>query len=244
MPFPTIPLPSVWDIPVAAGVPALLGQSIGAGVSASASTLLGKAVSTWLNNAASTQWGVYSGGTQILTAAHVCGIEHEQRYQISTAPTENGGFVSYNKAKFPHLTRILMVCDGSESGSLFSIGFKQVLGSITGSAPLAVRKSFFDTLESLVADTKLYDIHMPERFYMNANVVAYRFRRDERNGVTMPVVEIELQEVRNTAVNTYSTTETKTPSASTPVQAGQVQIQKLPSGAPDLTGITGGILRR
>lgn len=242
MPFPTIPLPSVWDIPVAAGVPALLGQSIGAGVSASASTLLGKAVSNIQTGLAAQEWGIFSGADSVLTAAHVCGIEHEQRYQISTAPTENGGFVSYNKAKFPHLTRILMVCDGSESGSLFSIGFKQVLGSIRGSQPLAVRKSFFDTLESLVADTKLYNIHMPERFYMNANVVAYRFRRDERNGVTMPVVEIELQEVRNTAVNAYSDPLTRAVSASTAVQAGEVQVQKLPSGAPDLTGglLTGG----
>lgn len=236
MAFPTIPLPSVWDIPVAAGVPALLGQSIGAGVSASASTLLGQAVSNIQTGLAAQEWGVFSGADSVLTAAHVCGIEHEQRYQVSTAPTENGGFVSYNKVKFPHLTRILMVCDGSESGNIFSLGFKQVLGSIRGSAPLAVRKSFFDTLESLVADTNLYDIHMPERFFQNANIVAYRFRRDEREGVTMPVVEIELQEVRNTAVNAYSDPLTRAVSASTAVQAGEVQVQKLPSGAPDLTG--------
>lgn len=242
MAFPTIPLPSVWDIPVAAGVPALLGQSIGAGVSASASTLLGQAVSSWLTGLASTQWGIYKGTTQILTAAHVCGIEHEQRYQISTAPTENGGFVSYNKVKLPHLTRILMVCDGSETGSILSGGLKQVLGSITGSAPLTVRKSFFDTLESLVTDRNLYDIHMPEKAYWNANIVAYRFRRDEREGVTMPVVEIELQEVRNTAVTSYANNSSRSVSAAIPVQSGRVDIQQLPSGAPDLTGglLTGG----
>lgn len=241
MAFPTIPLPSVWDLPVAVGVPALLGQSIGGGVSASASVILGQTISNIQIGYAAQHWGIFSGNERILTAAHVCGIEHERRYQNSTAPTENGGFVSYNKVKYPHLTRFLMVCDGSESGSTASPDFRQVLGSITGAAPLSVRKSFFDTLESLVADTNLYDIYMPERSYSNANIVGFRFRRDEREGVTMPVVEIELQEVRNSAVNAYADPQTRSPSASEPVQAGQVQIQSLPNGMPDYVGLlTGG----
>lgn len=249
MAFPIIPLPDVWDVPVMVGVPALLGQSIGNGVTASISNLLGQEVTNIQIANAFKDWGIFRSNEAVLTAAHVLGVEYEMRYQISTAPTEDGNFTSYNKAKFPYLSRILMVCDGSESGSAITggfengltAGFKQILGSITGAAPLQVRKSFFDTLEQIVADTNLYDIHMPERSYTNANIVGYRFRRTERDGVTMPVVEIELQEVRTTATQGYRNTQARTVSASDPVQAGQVQIQKLPSGAPDLVGLMSGI---
>jgi len=247
MAFPTIPLPDVWDVPVMAGVPALLGQSIGNGVSASVSNLLGQEVANIQITEAQKSWGIFRNNKAVLTAAHVLEIEHEARYQVSTAPTEEGNFVSYNKSKFPSLTRIAMVCDGSESGTTISggfengltAGFKQVLGSITGAAPLQVRKSFFDTLEQIVADTNLYEIHMPERFYLNANIVAYRFRRSEREGVTMPVVEIELQEIRSTTTNSYRDTSSQTVSASPTVQAGQQQVTETPASMTDaIAGLT------
>ncbi|RUT26835.1 hypothetical protein C0V97_03920 [Asaia sp. W19] len=237
MAFPVIPLPSVWDVPVMAGVPALLGQSIGNGVSASVSNLLGQEVANWQITSAAAQWGVFLNGTQILTSAHVLGIEHEVAYQVPSGPTENGGFVSYNKVKMPYVSRILLVCDGSESGTTISAGLTQVLGAITGSGPAFVRKSFFDTLEQIVADTNLYEIHIPERSYMSANIVGYRFRRTEREGITMPVAEIMLQEIRSGATQGYKNTSAQSVSAAVPVQSGQVQLQSLPSGAPDLAGI-------
>lgn len=232
MAFPSIPLPSIWNVPTMIGVPALLGQSIGNGVSASISSILGQEVANIQTQSAAAQWGIFQKGKRILTAAHVCGIEFERRYQISTAPTENGDFVSYNKAKFPFLTRILMVCDGTESGSILSGGLRQVLGSITGSGPQTVRKSFFDTLEQITKDTNLYEVHMPEASYKNANVAGYRFRRTEREGVTMPVVEIELQEVRDNAVLSSFGAASRVVSASSVIEGGQVQLQKLPKGLP------------
>jgi len=245
MAFPTIPLPDVWDVPIMAGVPALLGQSIGNGVSASVSNLLGQEIANIQISEAFKDWGIFRNNKAVLTAAHVLGIEHEVAYQVPNGPIESGGFVSYNKVKMPYVSRILLVCDGSESGTTISggfenglkAGFKQILGSITGAAPLQVRKSFFDTLEQIVADTNLYEIHMPERSYLSANIVGYRFRRTEREGITMPVAEIMLQEIRSSATQGYKNTSAQTVSAAVPVQSGQVQLQSLPSGAPDLAGI-------
>ncbi|WP_367159907.1 phage baseplate protein [Kozakia baliensis] len=228
MAFPIIALPSVWDIPVAAGVPALLGQSVGNGLSASVSNLLGQTVASIQVQNAAARWGLFnSAGFPVLTAAHVMGIEYESGCQISDAPTENGGFVSYNKVKVPFSSRIIMVCDGSEMGfEGWDETFKSVLSSLTGDSQLTVRKGFFDTLETIVADTNLYTIVTPERSYMNANIVGYRFRRTNEGGITMAVAEIALQEVRQTATLGYSQT-TKEPAGAETVQIGNVQAQSL-----------------
>lgn len=249
MAFPTVPLPSVWDLPVVSGIPSVLGQSAGNALSTAASDLLGQAAATIQISAAFKQWGIFKGTTPVVTSARVIELGHEAAYQASTAPTEEGNFVSYNKTKIPGLTTVVLICDGSESGlSVLSgfadgiaSGFQKVLGSITGAGSVQVRKSFFTSLETVVADTNLYDVHMPEYTFKNANIVGYRFRRSEVDGLTMPVVEVQLQEIRNTATLTYRDTTSKTPSASTAVEGGQVQIQQLPSGAPDLTGIMSGI---
>jgi len=223
MAFPTIPLPSVWDLPVAAGVPALLGQSTGAGLSASVSTLAGQEISALLVESAAEQWGIFnSSGNRVLTAAHVMGVEYESQYQVSDAPLEDGGFTSYGKVRVPFSSRILMVCDGSEIGfGGLTQSFQSVLSGITGSGPLAVRKDFLSTLDTIVADTNLYTIVTPERSYVNANIVGYRFRRSAEGGITMPAAEIALQEIRRTATTAYHST--RTAAGAGAIQAGTVQ---------------------
>ncbi|GAB6854465.1 hypothetical protein [Asaia astilbis] len=249
MAFPTVPLPDVWDLPVVSGVPAVLGQSVGNAVSAAASDLLGQAVANIQISAAFKHWGIFDGADPVLTAGRVVELGHGAQYQVPTGPAEKGNFVSYNKVKAPGLTTVVMICDGSESGLALlegfsggiTSGFQKVLGSITGAGPLQVRKSFFTTLEQVAGDTKLYDVHMPEYTYTNVNIVGYQFRRSEVDGLTMPVVEVQLQEIRNSATLSYRDTASKSPGASPVVESGQVQIQQLPNGAPDLAGIMDGI---
>ncbi|MFS8368234.1 hypothetical protein ACJRO0_12165 [Acetobacter oryzifermentans] len=60
MPLLPVVMPEIWDIPAAAGVPALLGQSISAGVEASASTLLGTMLDEYLIQNAASQWGIFT----------------------------------------------------------------------------------------------------------------------------------------------------------------------------------------
>ncbi len=62
------------------------------------------------------------------------------------------------------------------------------------------RQSFFSRLEDIVQDTQLYDIRMPEQQFRNGNVSNYRFTRRVESGVTMPVAEVTIREVRSSRV--------------------------------------------
>lgn len=230
MSFTPIPLPSVWDVPVAAGVSGILGQSVSGGISSSVSTALGGVVQNWTTSQAATKWGIYdSTNTSIATAAHVLSVDYEVGYAVPNAPLTDGSFASYNKVKRPYNARVTLVCDGKESGNnSISSMIKSLVGDGV-SSDLHVRSDFLNALDRVVQDTNLYSVYTPEKTYLNANIVAYRFRRDVRQGVTMIVVEIMLQEIRTTGTLWYSTTR-ESPGAQL-VQNGTVQAQALPTQA-------------
>ena len=130
MAFAPIPLPSAWDVPVAAGVSAVLGQSIGAGISATASTALGGIIENAAFgqpktptpqkgpvNQAPIRWGIFDNkNRQFATTAHVMGVDYENGYSVPNAPLTDGSFAAYNKVKHPYSARVILVCDGTESG--------------------------------------------------------------------------------------------------------------------------------
>lgn len=224
MALDSVSLPSIWDVPVAVGVPALLGQSIGSGVSATLSSALVGTYEKWLVNSQAKTWGIFdSSNSQILTAAHVMGIDYSLAYAISDAPLEDGAFTSYNKVRAPFQASVSMVCDGTESGtSSILSSIESLVGVSDGtSSGISVRGSFIKTLETIVADTNIYSVVTPEFTFVNANIVGYRFRRQSSSGVTMIICEIALQEVRKTASLYYSTTQM--PQGATAVQNGTVQ---------------------
>lgn len=227
MPMLPVSLPSVWSVPVALGVPTLLGQSVRHGVQAAASVTLGTVLDDVMIDQAARQWGIFAAdGTCVLSAAHVLSVSGESTYQIATAPLEDGSFAAYNKVAMPRLHRVQMVCDGSESG-LASLGagvvVPSVFSSLSGAGELYVRKNFFETLSKLEADLSLYAVMTPERKYSNVNITGHRWLRDARHGVTMPVVEIALQEVRVADAPLY--TATRQPQGQAMVCGGMVPAQ-------------------
>lgn len=208
MPMLPVSLPSVWTVPVAAGVPLLLGQSRATGAKAAASVTIGTVLEDALVTTAAGQWGIFNNaGQNVLSAARVMSVGGEATHHIASAPLEDGGFLSYSKVASPRLHRVLMVCDGSETGfntNGFSSGLSQAVSALTGAGDMYVRKSFFETLSALEADLSLYSVITPERKYDNVNITGHRWVRDARHGVTMPVVEIILQEVRLSASQTLT----------------------------------------
>ncbi|WP_215762325.1 phage baseplate protein [Acetobacter sp. P1H12_c] len=229
MPMVPVTLPSVWDIPVAAGVPALLGQSVTTGIRAAASVSLGTVLDDLMISQAAGQWGIFtSAGTCVLSAARVMSVSAESSSPIATAPLEDGAFLSYSKVQTPRQHRVLMVCDGSETGlsgteaSLFS---GMDLTRLAGVEALYVRKTFFNTLAALEADLSLYAVITPERKYSNVSITGHRWVRDARHGITMPMVEITLQEVRLTGTQTF--TQTQTPQGSRTICTGLVSARSL-----------------
>lgn len=211
MPMVPVTLPSVWTVPVAAGVPVLLGQSVTHGVQAAASVSIGTVLDDFLISQAAGQWGIFnSAGQSVLSAARVLSVSGESEQHIATAPLEDGSFLSYSKVASPRTHRVLMVCDGSETGldaqSLSALLPKPV-STLAGGGGLYVRKAFFATLAALETDLSLYSVITPERKYKNVNITGYRWLRDARHGITMPVVEITLQEVRLSATENFITTQ-------------------------------------
>lgn len=90
-----------------------------------------------------------------------------------------------------------------------------------GNDGLRVRQSFFTKLEEIVQDTRLYDIRMPEQQFRNGNVRAYRFTRRVESGVTMPVAEVTIQEVRSSRLTQAPAT--RNASAAPIIASGVVQ---------------------
>lgn len=210
MPMFPVSLPSVWTIPAVVGVPALLGQSVKQGALAVASTTLGSVLDDALISQAAGQWGIFSStGECVLSAAHVLSVSAESHYQIATAPLEEGSFLTYNKVAAPRTHRIQMVCDGSEVGFTSTLAgslLPQAFATLSGAGALYIRKAFFETLAALEADLNIYSVITPETKHSNVNIIGHRWLRDARHGITMPVVEITLQEVRLADTPLYTTT--------------------------------------
>lgn len=227
MSLPTIELPAVWDLPVVAGVPAVLGPISGTGLTASLSSIVGSEIDALLVEQAQAHWGIFtSANKRVLTAGSVVSLDYEAAYQICDAPIEDGAFVSYNKVKVPYTSRIMMVCDGTELGlSSLSATIKDIVGTVTGSSGATIRKDFLATLETICGDLNFYTIVTPEKSYARANIAGYRFRRSVEGGITMPVVEIALQEVRSGATTAYATT--AQPEGQAAVQQGTVQASEI-----------------
>ena len=206
MPLPSIGLPAIWDIPVAAGVPALLGQSVSTGVEASASTILATALDEYTITSAASHWGIFTASNQpVLTSSHVRAIEMRREEIVTDAPIEEGGFMSYNKVTRPTQIRLQIICDGSSISYGDGDAVTDLISSFKKngvSSSLSVRETFTKALDSLVADLNQYHVATPEKTYLNMNVVGYGLRRSSESGVTMLMAEIDMQEIRPVSTGT------------------------------------------
>jgi len=191
------------------------------------------------------QWGLYTyAGTPVLTAsaglsptnllainnvvsvnglsrafsgdaASVYGVEFKRTKRISSAPQEQGAFLSYNKVAEPFQGRVLYLQGGTDDD----------------------RNSFLAQVDQALNALTLFLLVMPDFTYPNINVVDYSYQRTSRNGMTLLRVEVQVEEVR--VVGTSQFTQTATPSGAQPVSSGTVQPQPPP---PATTGLlaTGG----
>lgn len=147
------------------------------------------------------RWGIYYNGSPALVSDSVIDLTFEAEHELSSYPLEGGAFESYNKVKRPFNAKLRF----SQGGSV------------------ADRQAFLETLETLENSLTLYDVVMPERLFSSANVMHYDFRRTNNNGATLIVADVWLEQIRVTAVATFS--QTKSPSGATPKSSGTVQTQ-------------------
>jgi hypothetical protein len=199
MPLPNLTVPAFPNVPNLPGVPPLVrapGESLG---SFAISLITTDAIGL-LEGLLAPVWGIFDEfGAPMAVADTALSVEYRGDSRIAKYPQEQGGFRDYNKVQMPYNARVQLACGGSDTR----------------------RAAFLSAIEAAKQSTALYTVRMPDDTFENANVVAYDYRRTSKNGVTMLVVEVYLEEVRQTVVAQF--TNTKNPTASDPISVGQVQ---------------------
>lgn len=119
-------------------------------------------------------WGIFSGGSAIITADTVLNIDYKQEWVLSDFPLERGAFETYDKVATPYDVRVRFLAGGSDSK----------------------RAALLSSIEAIAGDYNLYDVVTPEVVYLNCNVRHYDYRRTTQNGVGILAVDVWLVEVR------------------------------------------------
>lgn len=129
-------------------------------------------------------WGIYLNGALAIEADSIVRVEIKASARVTTAPQEKGAFQTFNKVQAPIESRVLMTKGGNESE----------------------RAAFLDALETAKQSLNLYDIVMPEKSYLNANITGYSLQRSARQGVTLLTAEVMFEEIRQASAPVFTTT--------------------------------------
>lgn len=192
--MPLIPFPNVPEVP---GVPAIFREATLPSLSELANLGLGGLADLLFGTPL---WGLYDqDGKPAVVFDSFMGIRFRGGGRISTFPLEQGTFTSFNKVDNPYDASILLAHSGS----------------------LASRNVMLGVLERIASSTDLYSVVTPEIVYASANLVNYSYSRDSRNGSSLLIVELQVEEVRQTAAAQFA--QTQEPSGADPQSNGQVQ---------------------
>lgn len=197
LPPPIIP-PRYPNVPMAPGVPPLLRQ---VGQIQNVTTLLAADAGRFINMFAPPQWGIFLDGAPAITGDNVIDLTFRNDFRITTAPQEQGAFVSYNKVSDPFDGRVTFTQGGT----------------------IAERTAFLAQAQAALLSLGLYSLVMPEFTFPNVNVVHYDFRRAVERGATLLIVEVWVEQVRVTGTAAFSNT--VAPAAADPKNGGTVQAQ-------------------
>lgn len=209
------------------------------GVEASGASIGSQLLTTWEAARIGKEWGIFKKTKPaptddnpepkpetvavLTTAAHVEYLNISKTAAISTAPQENGAFLSYDKVINPYTSTIRFLADGTGGGNIF----RQLLPSFlqegfSFNKEIKTRGKVWDLLDKLVHDTGLYIIKTPEKTFKNANVVGYEVARS-LNGLQILGLDVHLQEVRSIAATGW--TNTKKPQGAAVQNMGNIQPQ-------------------
>jgi hypothetical protein len=225
MVLPITPVPQYPNVPVAPGVPPLLRAINQVSQIQNTAVLLVADAIDVLTMFSSPSWGIFSqNGTPVIIPDSVVDAGFRKEYRISDFPQEQGSFASYNKVETPFDAPWRLAKGGTDSD----------------------RTSFLNAIAQATASLNLYALVMPEVTYRWCNITRYAYQRSQRQGVTLLLVDIWLEEVRITGTTQYSST--AQPAAANPQNVGTVQSQtptaqqtsNLPSGVESGPGAGSG----
>ncbi|MDE1007001.1 MAG: hypothetical protein OSB38_15170 [Paraburkholderia fungorum] len=217
--MPNLPVPQFPDVPALPGVPAL-ARAVGAPVLASVNNLLINAgLGQFALGFAKPVWGVFDTNNQpVAIADSVRAVQFRGESNVPDYPLEQGGFQSYNKVQRPFASVVSLACGGDEQR----------------------RANFLSAIEQAKQSTNLYSIVMPEVVYNNANIVAYDYRREQKNGATLLTVDLHIEEIRVNATAAFANVQN--PASADTVSQGQVQATTPGTSLAALYGPVSGVL--
>lgn len=187
------------DVPKVPGVPAVARGLLNPGT-ATEPKLTEDSIT--VTATAKNQWGVYTtAGSLALDPDTIAAVGYDAEYRVAEYPIEEGGFESYDKVALPFQNRVIM----SKGGTLEQ------------------RRTFLKAVEELRGDLELYNVVTPEWTYLNVNIVRVGIDRSREQGAGLITVELQLQEIRQNATSSFSST--RDPASADPVSNGSVQAQ-------------------
>lgn len=145
------------------------------------------------------QWGIFSGGSAVITADTVGSFDYRQQWSLSDYPVEEGAFETYDKVQTPFDARFRFASGGSEAN----------------------REALLNSIAAIAGDLNLYDVVTPEAVYQSVNVTHYDYSRTAVNGVGLMTVDVWTLEVREAPSSTMSNTQSPSDAAQT--NGGSVQ---------------------
>lgn len=162
-----------------------------------------------------TQWGIYrdtsadplpvdDDGLQVVTVTGKSvpvlvpdsfrTFNYNQEWSVTDAPTEEGGFASYNKINNPFDVVVRLTKGGSRRE----------------------RTEFLEKLDALGNSLDLLKLVTPERTYLSMNIVRYAIRREEQRGAYwMSEIDVYFREIR-TVQSEYTSSASSTQNARAP----------------------------
>lgn len=159
-------------------------------------------------------WGYYEDGEPLFAdpetgaAVSVVAFEFRRDEVICTAPQEMGAFIDYNKVSNPFTAKVRYAITGTVED----------------------RAALFDAILEAEESLDLYDLVMPEVTFSNVNITRHDFQRTAKNGLTMILIDIYCEEIRE-AGGATETEETATPAAAPAVVGGPVAPVAAPAPA-------------
>ena len=146
------------------------------------------------------QWGIFLNGRPAIVGDTIVSFEFNGEYRISSAPQEQGAFVSFNKVQEPFEGKVTFFKAGS----------------------IAERQAFVTQIETAVASLNTgYALVMPEIVWLSVNVVRRNFVRTSEKGANSLTVDVWVEQVRVTGTTQFSNTVNQ--NSANPVSGGQVQ---------------------
>lgn len=174
--MPLIPYP---DVPSYPGVPPLPGAS-----PPPSQTLLTSDAPGVAQVTEAPLWGIFLGGEPVVVADSVVSFDYDKEYRVAGFPVERGSFANYNKVEMPYEQRITFAKGGTDSD----------------------RAAFLQNLAAVESSLDLFEVWTPDATYLDANVTRVSFSRTSRNGVTLILADVMIQQIRTASETTFINT--------------------------------------